>query len=89
MIIKLAGGVNLNPLSMKLPSGFTHNKKTGRAEYLRAKIINENAKTFITIHGRKGAGVISSLTGADGLVEIPINSEKISKGDFLKFYPLI
>ena len=87
LIIKLAGGVNLNPLSMKLESGFTHNKKTGRAEYLRAKIINENAKTFITIHGRKGAGVISSLTGADGIVEIPMEYKSVVKGELLNFFP--
>jgi molybdopterin molybdotransferase len=87
LIIKLAGGINLNPLSMKLPSGFTHNKKTGRAEYLRAKIINENAKTFITIHGRKGAGVISSLTGADGIVEIPMEYKSVVKGELLNFFP--
>jgi molybdopterin molybdotransferase len=87
LIIKLAGGVNLNPLSVKLPSGFTHNKKTGRAEYLRAKIINENAKTFITIHGRKGAGVISSLTGADGIVEIPMEYKSVVKGELLNFFP--
>ena len=87
LIIKLAGGVNLNPLSIKLPSGFTHIKKIGRAEYLRAKIINENAKTFITIHGRKGAGVISSLTGADGIVEIPMEYKSVVKGELLNFFP--
>ena len=72
---------------MKLPSGFTHNKKIGRAEYLRAKIINENEKTFITIHGRKGAGVISSLTGADGIVEIPMEYKSVVKGELLNFFP--
>jgi molybdopterin molybdotransferase len=87
LIIKLAGGVNLNPLSIKLPSGFVHNKKTGRAEYLRAKIINEDAKSFIMLHGRKGAGVISSLTGADGIVEIPMEYESVVKGDLLNFFP--
>ena len=87
LIIKLAGGVNLNPLSIRLPSGFEHNKKTGRAEYLRAKIINEDAKTFITLHGRKGAGVISSLTGADGIVEIPLEYKSVVKGELLNFFP--
>ena len=87
LIIKLAGGVNLNPLSIKLPSGFEHNKKIGRAEYLRAKIVNEDAKTFITLHGRKGAGVISSLTGADGIVEIPMEYKSVVKGELLNFYP--
>jgi molybdopterin molybdotransferase len=87
LIIKLAGGVNLNSLCFKLPSGFEHNKKTGRAEYLRAKIINEDSKTIITLHGRKGAGVISSLTGADGIVEIPMEYKSVVKGELLKFFP--
>ena len=55
--------------------------------YLRAKIINNENGSFITLHGRKGAGVISSLTGADGLVEIPLECEIVRKGDLLKFIP--
>ena len=62
-------------------------KKPGRAEYLRAKIISKNNGTFLTIHGRKGAGVISSLTGADGIVEIPFNYKNVKVGELLKFYP--
>ena len=70
-----------------MPSGFEHKKKPGRAEYLRAKIVNKDSSSIITLHGKKGAGVISSLTGADGLVEIPLESENISKGDMLTFIP--
>jgi len=62
-------------------------KKIGRAEYLRAKIVNEDTNTFITLHGRKGAGVISSLTGADGIVEIPMEYKSVVKGELLNFYP--
>ena len=87
LVIKLAGGVDLNPLSIKLPSGFVHNKKIGRAEYLRAKIINEDDKSIIILHGRKGAGVISSLTGADGIVEIPMECRSVEKGKLLTFFP--
>ena len=87
LIIKLAGGTDLEPFGVMLPCGFEHKKRTGRAEYLRAKIVNKENKSEIILHGRKGAGVISSLTGADGLVEIPIYAEEISKGDYLKFYP--
>jgi molybdopterin molybdotransferase len=87
ILMKLAGGTDWDPLSFKLPSGFDHQKRNGRAEFLRAKIINKDQRSFIYLHGRKGAGVISSLTGADGIVEIPLEAETVSKGDFLKFYP--
>ena len=87
LLIKLSGGIDLEPLEIKLPSGFEHNKRIGRAEYLRAKIVNDGKDTVINLHGRKGAGVISSLTGADGIVEIPLEYESINKGDLLTFFP--
>ena len=87
LINKLAGGADLDLFEVMLPAGFEHKKRIGRAEYLRAKIVNKEYKSEIILHGRKGAGVISSLTGADGLVEIPIDSENVLKGDYLKFYP--
>ena len=87
LLIKLAGGVDLEPLVVKIPSGFEHKKRKGRAEYLRAKIISKDNGDFLKIHGRKGAGVISSLTGADGIVEIPMDYETVNVGQLLKFYP--
>ena len=87
LLIKLSGGIDLEPLEIKLPSGFEHNKRIGRAEYLRAKIVNDGKDTVINLHGRKGAGVISSLTGADGIVEIPFEYESVNKGDLLTFFP--
>jgi len=87
LIAKLAGGIDFDPFIIKLPSDFDHKKRAGRAEYLRAKVVNKDNNSYIRLHGRKGAGVISSLTGADGLVEIPLESENISKGDLLTFIP--
>ena len=87
LLIKMSGGVDLEPLQIKLPSGFEHKKRVGRAEYLRAKIINNGKDTVIKLHGRKGAGVISSLTGADGIVEIPMEYKSVNRGELLTFFP--
>ena len=87
LLIKLSGGIDLEPLEIKLPSGFEHNKRIGRAEYLRAKIVNDGKETVINLHGRKGAGVISSLTGADGIVEIPMEYKNVNRGELLTFFP--
>ena len=87
ILIKLAGGIDFEPLVIKIPSGFNFKKRQGRTEYLRGKIISEENSSFVTVHGRKGAGVISSLTGADGIIEIPFNYENVKVGELLKFYP--
>ena len=87
LLIKMSGGKDLEPIEIKLPSAFEHNKRIGRAEYLRAKIVNDGKDTMIKLHGRKGAGVISSLTGADGIVEIPMELKRVCIGDLLRFFP--
>ena len=87
LLIKMSGGIDLEPLEIKLRSGFEHTKRVGRAEYLRAKIVNDGKDTIIKLHGRKGAGVISSLTGADGIVEIPMECKSVKIGDLLTFFP--
>ena len=87
LLIKMSGGIDLEPLEIKLRSGFEHTKRVGRAEYLRAKIVNDGKDTIIKLHGRKGAGVISSLTGADGIVEIPMECKSVNIGDLLTFFP--
>ena len=87
LLIKMSGGIDLEPLEIKLRSGFEHTKRVGRAEYLRAKIVNDGKDTIIKLHGRKGSGVISSLTGADGIVEIPMECKSVNIGDLLTFFP--
>ena len=44
-----------------------------------------DGKPEMLLHGRKGAGVLSSLTGADGLVEIPVDNDGVAVGDYLAF----
>ena len=72
----MAGGNNFTSFFLKIPSGFEHTKKIGRTEFLRARIENSGLKSVVLVHGRKGAGVISSLIGSDGLVEIPYNKKR-------------
>ena len=86
-LIKMAGGNNFTSFFLKIPSGFEHTKKIGRTEFLRARIENSGLKSVVLQHGRKGSGVISSLIGSDGLVEIPYNKKSVCKGELLKFYP--
>ena len=87
LLDKLAGGIARTPLRVTVPAGFAHKKKLGRAEYLRASLQGSGKDQQIQLHGRRGAGVISSLTGADGLVEIPLDNAGVEVGMPLVFLP--
>ena len=87
LLTYLAGGALKPALKFLVPAGFTHAKFPGRAEYLRAIICDNEQGQLIQLHGRKGAGVISSLIGADGLVEIPLDNDGVELGMPLWFIP--
>ncbi|MBT6414565.1 molybdopterin molybdotransferase MoeA [Candidatus Puniceispirillum sp.] len=87
LLDKLAGGIVRDPVQVTVPAGFNHKKQPGRAEYLRATLQGSGKNQQIQLHGRRGAGVISSLTGADGLVEIPLDNTGVVVGMPLAFLP--
>ena len=84
----MAGGRASTPLKLPVKTAFDHKKSPGRAEYLRVHLESDAAgNAIMQLHGRRGAGVLSSLTGADGLVEIPVENDGVSEGDYLNFIP--
>ncbi len=87
LIRRASGGVWQPALKIAVPAGFVYRKKPGRAEFLRVVLENNNGKQQLLLHGRRGAGVISSLTGADGLVEIPLDNAGVEVGTVLNFLP--
>lgn len=88
-VLKQMAGMRRQPiLRLHARSGFTHRKSAGRAEYLRVRVMTgADGTPEMHLHGRKGAGVLSSLTGADGLVEIPVENTGVAVGDYLPFIP--
>ena len=87
VLTRLLGGIVQPILKIGVPAGFAHRKKPGRAEFLRVALVDDGDGQVLQLHGRKGAGVISSLTGADGLVEIPLENAGVDKGLMLNFLP--
>ena len=68
-------------------SEFKHKSKLGRKEFLRGKAFSKNKMTYVKINGKPGAGVLTSLSGANGLIEVDENIEIIEKGDIVNFIP--
>ena len=79
----LSGEGWLKPNSFKIPAAFSKNKKIGRREYLRARIKNGKVEIFHS----EGSGRISSLSWADGLVELQEETKKVNVGDLVKYIP--
>ena len=78
----------LKPLYVK--AGFSVKKVANdRAEFRRVKLaLTNEGETVMLPHGRKGAGVLSSLTGADGLAELPFELGEVPEGHKLPFIML-
>lgn len=76
--------------------GFAYKKKTGRREYVRVRLADDPGGDAVAAgrlpvahkHGRGGAGMLSSLVGADGFVELAEDRTHIAEGEsagFLSF----
>lgn len=79
----MAGAGWCEPLVMQVPAAFTKNKKPGRREYLRARLLDGRAEVFAS----EGSGRISGLSWADGLVELPDGACDIQHGTSVRFLP--
>lgn len=85
MMSVLQGQLEQYPIKLEVCSGFEKTSRKGRAEYIRARLENGAKGLHAVINGKPGAGVLSSLTGADGLVEIPAECDRVKEGDTLSF----
>ncbi len=83
-LLRLAGATWNEPPRYMVPAGFEiASKKPDRREFVRGLLENGVVQRF----ERDGSGLISSLTGSDGLIEIPEEVTTIRKGDAVAFIP--
>ena len=88
LILRLSGAANTAPVSYRVRSGFEHRKKISRREFVRARIENgSDGGPVAHKNGRSGAGVLSSLVGADGLVILPEDLTVLEPGNMVDFLP--
>ena len=91
MIDRLAGAAVHVPKLFPVRAGFDHRKKANRREWVRATLEADAGGWTARKHAQQGAGVLSSMTAASGLVELPENATDIKVGmtvDFLPFSEL-
>jgi molybdopterin molybdotransferase len=88
LILRLGGASDLAPQMFRVRAGFDHAKKINRREFVRAHLCADaQAGPVAHKHGRSGAGVLSSLVGADGLVVLPETMTELKAGALVDFLP--
>ncbi|MGL4962204.1 MAG: molybdopterin molybdotransferase MoeA [Inquilinus sp.] len=89
LLLHLAGAEPLPLRRFPVAAGFAHGKKPGRREFLRAVLETDPSGALVASrHGREGAGMLSSLAGAEGLVELPEDVTAVAPGDPVAYIPL-
>lgn len=86
LVIALSGGRPSPLAAMTVLSGFDYKKKAGRREYVRVSLDQQGGKTVARKYPVDGAGVLTSLTRTDGMVELSEACTEIKAGDPISFY---
>jgi len=88
VLIALGGGGWTEPVRFPVRSDFNMTKKSGRREYLRARLVQDDCGELrVRKIEREGSGILTSLSEADGLIEVDEEITSISSGDPLSFMP--
>src|SRR5215204_4660949 len=88
VIARLSGERLARPRAYPVLAGFAYRKKEGRREYVRVRIEERDDGALVARkHPREGAGVITSLTETDGLIELPEPVTRVEPGEVLRFLP--
>lgn len=89
-LLTLQGARDIAPKRYRAVLGFDYKKKPDRREFVRVVLDGRDAETGMPIarkHGKSGAGVLSSLVGADGFVEIAEDDTHLVEGSVVDFLP--
>ncbi|MDA8229717.1 MAG: molybdopterin molybdotransferase MoeA [Magnetospirillum sp.] len=87
VVLKLMGARNTAPVRYPVTAGFSLARRPGRREWLRARVAARDGGLAAELYPRQGAGVLSSMVWADGLVEILEDCGGVSIGDTVSYIP--
>jgi len=88
MILRLMGASDLAPPRFRVRADFDYKKKKDRREWVRARLVPDGAGGLAALKfPREGAGILSSMVAADGLVELPEELTRLVAGSMVDFLP--
>lgn len=87
-LLLLGGGTEIDPAFFRVPVEFSYKKKPNRREWLRAMLVpGPDGVLCARKFPRDGAGILSSMVAADGLVELPEELTQLEPGTMVNFLP--
>lgn len=88
LILRLSGATDLATPLYTVTADFEHRKKAERREWVRATLARDTDGGLVARKfPRQGAGILSSMVAADGLVELPEEVTQVSPGTEVAFLP--
>jgi len=88
ILLRLMGASAVEPAHYRVRADFEHRKKQDRREYLRVRLVKQADGELAAVKfPREGAGILTSLVEADGLVELPEAMTKLEPGSMVDFLP--
>ena len=88
VVLLLSGCADISPLLFRVRAGFEVKKKTGRREWLRARLVTASDGGLTAVKFRSsGAGILTSMVESDGLVELPEDTSVVETGAMVDFLP--
>ena len=88
LVLGLAGCTARAPALYRVRAGFSHKKKRDRREWVRCRLLTDDDGAPVAAKfPREGAGILSSLVEADGLVELPEELTALEAGAMVDFLP--
>ena len=86
LLTALGGGQPSALVALPVRAGFAYRKKANRREYVRVALRATPEGVIEAVkHPQDGAGVLTSLTQTDGLIELREGIESIASGDTVGF----
>ena len=88
LVLLLSGMAEVTRPRFPVEAGFDYKKKPGRREWARVKLeSNGDGRPVAMKCHSSGAGILTSMVEADGLVELPEDTEALEKGAMIDFLP--
>lgn len=85
LLARLAGAAPAPLPRFAVPSGFAYRKKAGRREYVRVQLGPDGTARR---YPKEGAGIITSLTESDALMELPEAMTELAPGEAAPCIPM-
>ena len=88
LALRLAGAADTAPALFPVRAGFAMRKKPGRREFVRCRLERDGRARLVAVKaGRQGAGILSAVAAADGLVELAEEIAYVRPGTVVDFLP--